>query len=128
MSVVVVPAVIQHLSIELSSDFGYHFACRLFGEDVIDSLPKPSRGRNRFRPAGFLNWERVTVPGWSTTYNRYIGRGVVWAHISRSLYGDKDHAVQADWRGRIQPLSGGPDVVNALRPLASGMMVADAMP
>jgi hypothetical protein len=48
-------------------DFGYELAIKWFGQEAIDQLPKISRGKNKGRPKGLLNWIKCTKGGWVKT-------------------------------------------------------------
>lgn len=54
----------QTRSAQLSTDFGLEMATKWFGQEVVDSLPKYVRGKNKGKPKGFYEWTKVTRGGW----------------------------------------------------------------
>jgi hypothetical protein len=45
-------------------DFGNELARKWFGDEVVDALPKITRGKNKGKPKGVLCWENCYVGGW----------------------------------------------------------------
>ena len=39
---------------DLSDDFGYKIAVKWFGQDVVDALPKYSKGKHEGKPMGLV--------------------------------------------------------------------------
>ena len=57
-------ASIAERSAYLSSDFGEGFARRIFGDDVVDALPRYVRGERKGRLKGRIDWRKVEQGGW----------------------------------------------------------------
>lgn len=57
-------AKIENRTAALSSDFGLDFARRVFGDAVVDALPKVTRGKHKGAVAGDICWKKCTVGGW----------------------------------------------------------------
>lgn len=55
----------------LWTEFGYDYAVRTFGQEVIDTLPKFARGAKKGKPKAMLNWSKVERGGWVTTGSGY---------------------------------------------------------
>lgn len=51
----------------LFSEFGESMARRYFGDDVIDSLPRFVRGKNKGKIKGMVRWKKVERGGWVNT-------------------------------------------------------------
>ena len=49
---------------KLASDFGESLARKWFGDDLIDTLPKYVRGKNKGKPKGYLRWRKIVKGGW----------------------------------------------------------------
>jgi len=103
-----VTAVIESKSASLAEDFGYQYACRLFGKDVIDTLPKITRGKNKGKTRGYICWKKAIKGGWDYQYGVCLP-GLVWATISENYAGNG--AIRALWMGRVQELSGSRSVL-----------------
>lgn len=52
------------LDARLSSDYGYKFACDRFTKEVVDSLPKYVKGKNKGKPKGKIEWTRIISGGY----------------------------------------------------------------
>lgn len=90
-------------SAKLSEDFGYDYACRLFGKEAIDSLPILASGKNKGRVKGTLYWRVATEAGYVRECCGVRGRGqLVEAWIGES----RQNADRGLWCGRIQGLAG----------------------
>lgn len=95
----------EQKSAKLSSDFGYQYAVRLFGQEAIDSLPVLKSGPNKGKPAGYVCWLKTTTPG----YCVYVAGGapagmVVRAWIAAGPFGGQSDALQGKWCGRVEEL------------------------
>lgn len=95
----------EQKSAKLSSDFGYQYAVRLFGQEAIDSLPTLQSGPNKGKPAGYVCWLKTTTPG----YCSYVGGGapagmVVRAWIASGPFSGQDDALRGSWCGRTEQL------------------------
>jgi len=93
-------------------DFGNELARRWFGDEVIDALPKISRGKNKGKPKGVLEWTKCHSGGWVSGYGG--GGGVMFPGIhkkkitidNKTVFNDprdlsKDHngKMQSGWVG-----------------------------
>ena len=92
---------------KLSSDWGYQYAVRLFGQEAIDSLPVLKSGPNKGKPAGYVCWLKTTTPG----YCAYVSGGapagmVVRAWIGAGPFSSQGDALTGHWLGRAQPVCG----------------------
>jgi hypothetical protein len=92
---------------KLSSDFGYDYAVRLFGQEAIDSLPKLTRGPGAGKPKGYVCWLKTTTPG----YCGYVGGGAPAGMVVRAWIGNGPFSPQGDaltgmWLGRVQTICG----------------------
>jgi len=98
-------AATENRSAKLSTDFGYDFAVRLFGQDAIDSLPIITRGPNKGRPAGYLIWLKTTEAGYSPYTGGGTAAGVtVRAWIGAGPFAGQSDALRGDWCGRREVL------------------------
>tara|TARA_R110002020_G_scaffold459579_1_gene677626 strand:- start:3178 stop:3687 length:510 start_codon:yes stop_codon:yes gene_type:complete len=57
-------AYIDQKSAYLSSDFGYNYAVKVFGEEFVDSLPKYKRGKRKGLIKGSISWTKCVRGGW----------------------------------------------------------------
>ena len=95
----------EQKSAKLSSDFGYQYAVRLFGQEAIDSLPTLQRGQDKGKPAGYVCWLKTTTPG----YCAYVSGGapagmVVRAWIAAGPFSGQEDALRGSWCGRTEQL------------------------
>lgn len=51
----------------LGKEFGESYARRLFGDDVVDALPKVSRGKNKGNFKASIRWIKIENGGWVPT-------------------------------------------------------------
>ena len=58
----------------LSDDFGYKIAVKWFGQDVVDALPKYSKGKHEGKPMGLVKWIKVTKGGYDPVFYSNSGR------------------------------------------------------
>lgn len=63
-------ASVEHRSAQISSEFGNEFARRVFGDAIVDALPKVSRGPRKGETKGTIQWEKCTKGGWSNKPGR----------------------------------------------------------
>jgi len=90
-------------SAKLSEDFGYEYACRLFGKEAIDSLPLLASGKNKGKAKGTLYWRVTMGSGYIRECCGVRGKGqLVEAWIGES----RQNADRGMWCGRIQGLAG----------------------
>jgi len=68
---------VEHKSASLSSEFGQSFARRIFGDAVIDALPKITRGKRKGETSGQIEWEKCTTGGWSNARGGVVRPGVL---------------------------------------------------
>ena len=52
----------------LSDDFGYELAVKWFGQEVIDTLPKYTKGKHEGKPMGLVTWLKCVAGGYHPTY------------------------------------------------------------
>jgi hypothetical protein len=55
----------------LGTEFGESYARKLFGNDVVDTMPKYSKGKNIGKFKVELRWVKCTAGGWVKTGNRH---------------------------------------------------------
>lgn len=98
-------AVTEFHSAKLSSDFGYQYAVRLFGQEAVDSVPVYQKGVNKGKPKGYLCWHKVTKPGWDRRFG-LVRFGTCRAWISsHSQPVEGDSVMQGMFLGRVQSLA-----------------------
>ena len=51
-------------SVWIKYNFGNELARKWFGDEVVDSLPKITRGKNKGKPKGILEWTKCHSGGW----------------------------------------------------------------
>jgi hypothetical protein len=98
-------AQVEQKAAKLSSDWGYQYAVRLFGQEAIDSLPTLKSGPNKGKPAGYVCWLKTTTPG----YTAYVGGGapagmVVRAWTAPGPFSFQSDALTGKVLGRIQQM------------------------
>ena len=61
---------------KLSSDFGEGLALRYFGQDKFNAVRKLSKGKNKGRASGSVEWKKCIVGGWSKlgSYEGFVER------------------------------------------------------
>ena len=52
-------------SADIATDFGLEWATKLFGQEVIDQLPRYVRGPKTGKIKAYVYWMNCTVGGWS---------------------------------------------------------------
>ena len=67
----------------LSSEFGESYARKMFGDDIVNALPKITRGANAGKPKGCMAWVKVESGGWVPTLGVEHRRGSV---VAATLY------------------------------------------
>lgn len=87
----------------LAGDFGYGYACWLFGQSTIDALPRYARGRNAGKLKGWVIWRKASAPGWTPGVGAY-GAGLFDALIGEGQFANE--GVVGEWYGRRQCLKG----------------------
>lgn len=78
----------------LSSEFGEDFARRIFGDEVVDGLPRYVRGKRKGAIKGIIRWDKVERGGWVREYgveNR-VGR-VIRATLLMPVWGGDDEII-----------------------------------
>lgn len=97
---------------KLSEQFGYEYACRLFGQEAIDSLPLLKAGPDRGKPKGFLIWRKAMTAGYvAECCGPCKAGGLVDAWIGESFGTLRNDPVRGMWCGRIQGLAGSRSVL-----------------
>jgi hypothetical protein len=86
----------------LATEFGYEWACKLFGEEAIASLRKLKTGPNKGKPAGDVFWLKSTEAG----YCREAGHAVPANYLLRAWIQDGANRARGVWGGRVQELAG----------------------
>lgn len=98
-------AQVDHKSAKLSSDWGYQYAVRLFGQEAIDSLPVLKSGPNKGKPAGYVCWLKTRTAGYcSYVYGGAPAGMVVRAWVGQGQFTPEDNALSGMVFGRIQPM------------------------
>jgi hypothetical protein len=95
-------AIIEQKSARLSGEFGFSYASRLFGEDVIAQLPRYVRGPKKGQVKGYIVWEKVVRGGWVR------GQGVATPGVTRAKLSLDPNGVEcfrANYLGRVQDLN-----------------------
>ena len=54
----------------LSSEFGENYARKLFGDVIVDSLPRYVRGKRKGLLKGYIEWRKCVAGGWVKTGRR----------------------------------------------------------
>lgn len=90
----------------LSGDWAYKVACEKFGQELVDSFPRYTRGPRKGKLKGALCWTKVTRGGWVATGPGYMGEGTQgyverpgsrdW-RLTLTPYFVHDHGVVARW-------------------------------
>lgn len=94
----------------LSTEFGLEWATKLFGAEAIASLPVLKAGPNKGKPKGFVIWQKTTVAGYSREYSTPFAMGqLARAWIGAGQFSTRSEALEGQWMGRTQGLSGPPD-------------------
>ena len=101
----------EQKSVWIKYDFGNELARKWFGDSVINALPKITRGKNKGKPKGVLEWTKCHSGGWVRTYTGgYVLRpGVHFKRITldgntiykdpRDLTKDREGTMQSGWVG-----------------------------
>lgn len=89
-------------SAPLWQDFGATYATKLFGQEVLDQLPRWSRGSKRGALKATLNWIKVTKGGWSREFGCVVAPGTCRAWITSPYAAPENCSVQALFLGRQQ--------------------------
>ena len=58
----------------LSDDFGYELAVKWFGQEVVDDLPKYTKGKHEGKPMGLVKWIKVEKGGYDPMHYSTSGR------------------------------------------------------
>ena len=58
----------------LSDDFGYELAVKWFGEEMVDALPKYTKGKHEGKPMGLVKWVKVEKGGYDPVFYSNSGR------------------------------------------------------
>lgn len=97
---------------KLSEEFGYEYACRLFGKEAIDSLPLLQAGPHKGKPKGFLHWRRAMAAGYVRECAGPCKEGgLVDAWIGEFFGTLRDNPMTGMWCGRMQGLAGSRSVL-----------------
>lgn len=59
-------AVITGMTASLRTEFGERYARTIFGNQLVDSLPRVTRGKNKGKLKGEIQWKKVERGGWVT--------------------------------------------------------------
>lgn len=90
----------------LASDFGYDWACKLFGAECINTLPRYVRGPKVGKPKGFVIWINCTAGGWSRELGGVLKPGLARAWLGTSQFSTNEEAIRGQWLGREQAVGG----------------------
>ena len=80
----------------LGKEFGENYARRLFGDAVVDSMPKYSRGKNTGKFKVSICWVKCTRGGW-VRLGAGEGNGFVENRRGSTLYA----VLKDSWSGEI---------------------------
>ena len=69
-------AVLEVKALPLSGEWAYKVACEKFGQDLVDSFPRSTKGPREGELKGYLCYLKATVGGWTDNLPNG-GRGVV---------------------------------------------------
>jgi hypothetical protein len=101
----IMKAQVDHKSAKLSSDWGYQYAVRLFGQEAIDSLPVLKSGPNKGKPAGYICWLKTTTAGYCANVDGGAPAGmVVRAWTAPGPFSPQGDALTGKVLGRIQQM------------------------
>jgi hypothetical protein len=90
----------------LSEQFGYDWACKLFGQETVDALPRYVRGKHAGQPKGFVIWLNCPVGGWCRNIGGVLKPGLARAWLGPHLWASQEEALRGPWLGRVQPICG----------------------
>jgi hypothetical protein len=90
----------------LCGEFGAGYARRLFGEEVVDALPRFVRGKNVGRPKGMVEWIKCEEGGWIKTGPAGLD-GSPQGFVERRA-GSVVAAVLRDYNGKVIATHGDP--------------------
>ena len=89
---------------DIGTEFGLQWATKLFGQEVIDQLPRYVRGPKKGQIKAHVFWEKCTVGGWVR------GQGVMTPGMNQAWIGpwgaSSREAFPLNWGGRVQPVCG----------------------
>lgn len=89
---------------DIGKPFGLEWATKLFGQEVIDQLPRYVRGPKKGEIKAYVFWEKCTVGGWVR------GQGVMTPGMNQAWIGpwgaSSREAFVLNWGGRAQPVCG----------------------
>ena len=109
-------AQVERCTAPLASEWGYRVACERFGQALVDSFPRFSRGPRKGALKGYLCWTKVAVGGWCRNLpNRPGSAGVLrpgtsdWrVQIAHPDADPQGHSVVATWCYNGEEISGRP--------------------
>lgn len=67
-------ALIETKKTYLSSDFGESYARKIFGDNLINQLPKITRGERKGKLKGYIVWDKVISGGMTSVKYVYNGQ------------------------------------------------------
>ena len=74
----------------LSSEFGENFARKIFGDELINQLPRTTRGERKGKLKGYIVWDKVIAGGITT--KKYVRDGG-YAHESERYLETRKNSV-----------------------------------
>lgn len=85
-------------SANLRTEFGDDLARKWFGDEAIDALPEITRGKNKGRRKGSIEWTKIERGGWVSTGPSYHGSPT--GHVENRVGRIVDHKL-FDERGEV---------------------------
>lgn len=85
----------------LFSSFGEEMARRYFGAELVESMPRYVKGKNKGKLKGYIVWHKVERGGWHHNFGqgyaeRRVGK-VVLVELCNSEWGADTETVYAKW-------------------------------
>lgn len=77
----------------LSSEFGESYARKIFGDDLINQLPRITRGERKGKLKGYIVWDKVIAGG--MTFKKYVRNGGYSNESERYLETRKNSVIYA---------------------------------
>lgn len=103
----------------LWEEFGIEYATRLFGAEMLDALPRFTRGPKKGQINAWLIWMRATTGGWCRECQSPVRPGgLVRAWIGKGPLSLPGEALRSEWLGRTQQLCGSNSVLGKSTPRA----------
>ena len=88
-----VRAVLETKSAWLGSEFGEQLARKWFGDEIVDSLPRLTRGKNAGKIKAYLVWIKCTRGGWDNGAGVCLPGSIMRIRLATNQYGHDDSAI-----------------------------------